>query len=383
MVNPEHLSILKQGVRVWNEWRQNHPRIMPELRGADLSGMKLSEVNFFGADLHEANLTTAELTRADLLDVNLGGAILLDARLSEVDLDSADLSEAKLGFADLRRANLTHVKARSANFAASELGAAVLREADLSNAQFHSADLSEADLSGAVLIETDLLNANLNGAILSEVHTGDTIFANVDLSIVKGLGTVRHQGPSEISVNTIYHSGGRIPEVFMRGCGVPDTMIAFANSLVGKTIEFYSSFISYSSSDDDFARRLHVDLQASGVRVWFAPEDLKIGDKFRSSIEEAIRVHDKLMVVLSESSIHSAWVESEVEAALEKERQQRRAVLFPIRLDDAVMEMSPQPAWVAEIRRTRQIGDFRKWKEHDEYQQAFDRLLRDLQADRK
>ena len=55
---------------------------------------------------------------------------------------------------------------------------------------------------------------------------------------------------------------------------------------------------------------------------------------------------------------------SEVEAAFEKERKQKRTVLFPIRLDDAVMETDE--AWAAEIRRTRQIGDFRKWKEHDE-----------------
>jgi len=55
---------------------------------------------------------------------------------------------------------------------------------------------------------------------------------------------------------------------------------------------------------------------------------------------------------------------SEVEAAFEKERKQKRMVLFPIRLDDAVMETDE--AWAAEIRRTRQIGDFQKWKEHDE-----------------
>lgn len=41
---------------------------------------------------------------------------------------------------------------------------------------------------------------------------------------------------------------------------------------------------------------LHADLQSKNVRCWFAPEDLKIGDKFRTRIEESIRVYDKLMV---------------------------------------------------------------------------------------
>ena len=123
---------------------------------------------------------------------------------------------------------------------------------------------------------------------------------------------------------------------------------------------------------------LHADLQQKGVRCWFAPEDLKIGDKFRMRIDESIRVYDKLMVILSENSIRSPWVEEEVEAALEKKRKQDKLVLFPIRLDDAVMET--EQAWASNLRRTRHIGDFRAWKDHDRYQKSFDRLLRDLKA---
>jgi hypothetical protein len=146
-------------------------------------------------------------------------------------------------------------------------------------------------------------------------------------------------------------------------------------------IQFYSCFISYSSKDQDFANRLHTDLQSAGVRCWFAPEDLKIGDKLRPSFDDAIQLHDKLMVILSESSVKSPWVEKEVETAFEKERKQNRTVLFPIRLDDAVMET--QEAWAADIRRTRHIGDFRDWKNHDSYRNAFDRLVRDLRAEGK
>jgi hypothetical protein len=143
-------------------------------------------------------------------------------------------------------------------------------------------------------------------------------------------------------------------------------------------IEFYSCFISYSSKDQEFAERLYADLQNKRVRCWFAPEDLKIGDRLRPAFDEAIRVHDKLMVLLSESSVSSPWVEKEVETAFEKERREKRTVLFPIRLDEAVMETGE--AWAADIRRTRHIGDFRDWKNHDSYKKAFERLLRDLKA---
>jgi len=106
---------------------------------------------------------------------------------------------------------------------------------------------------------------------------------------------------------------------------------------------------------------------------------LKIGDKFRARIDESIRVYDKLMVILTEHSLASPWVEEEVEAALENERKQRgKLVLFPIRLDDAVM--NTDQAWAPSRRRTRHIGDFQNWKDHDAFQKAFERLLRDLKA---
>jgi hypothetical protein len=98
-----------------------------------------------------------------------------------------------------------------------------------------------------------------------------------------------------------------------------------------------------------------------GVHCWFAPEDLKTGDRFRQRIDESIRLHDKLLLVLSEDSILSSWVEDEVESALERERNEKRLVLFLIRIDDAVK--NTQKAWAASLRRQCQIGDFTNWKD--------------------
>jgi len=208
-----------------------------------------------------------------------------------------------------------------------------------------------------------------------------TTFADVDLSRTKGLETIRHEGPSTIGIDTILRSTGNIPETFLRGAGVPDTFITYIRSLVGTPIGFCSCFISYSSKDGEFAQRLHADLQSKQVRCWYAPEDLKIGDRFRDRIEESIRMHDKLLLVLSSNSINSPWVQTEVEAALERERREKRLVLFPIRLDGEVMETSQ--AWAADMRRTRHMGNFSRWKDHDSYQAAFSRLLRDLSQSEK
>ena len=58
-------------------------------------------------------------------------------------------------------------------------------------------------------------------------------------------------------------------------------------------------------------------------------------------------------------------METEVEAAVEEESRRKQTVLFPIRIDDSVMETNE--AWAAKIRRARHIGDFTSWKDHDAY----------------
>jgi hypothetical protein len=96
-----------------------------------------------------------------------------------------------------------------------------------------------------------------------------------------------------------------------------------------------------------------------------------------------MRVHDKLLLVLSADSINSRnrWVETEVEAALERERRENRLVLFPMCIDDALIQTSQ--AWAADLRRTRHISNFTHWKDHYGYQKAFTRLLRDLSESEK
>jgi TIR domain/Pentapeptide repeats (8 copies) len=369
MANPEHLAILNRGVERWNEWREKRPDLQPDLRMVDLENTSLRDefgrVDYSAADLSEADLRGANLTKLDLTMANfagsrLDGANLREARLFGANLGAADLCGANLRGADLLGANLGSVRAGGSHVLLMEVGA------DLSGA-----DLGGANLGGANLSGTDLRGADFTGAWIY-----GTNFADVDLSTAKGLESVDHRGPSTVGIDTIYKSRGKIPEVFLRGCGVPDEFIAYIGSMVGRAIEFYSCFISYSSKDQEFAERLHADLQAKGVRCWFAREDLKIGDQFQERIEESIRVHDKLLLVLSESSVASPGVKREVQAAFEREDRSGKPVLFPIRVDEAVMEATQ--AWAADIRRTRHIGEFGNWRDHESYKKALERLLRDL-----
>jgi uncharacterized protein YjbI with pentapeptide repeats len=370
MANQEHLEILKKGVREWNRWRDRNLEIRPDLSGADLSVPMVPGRSLHGLENMRplVELSGINLENADLSGANLEWAALLNSRLVGTDLRGANLSESILGESDLSEADLLGANLRSA-----ELIGTTLRNTELGDADLSYSQLSQAIFDRTRLVKTSFMGSNMV----------NTLFANVDLREARHLETVNHLGPSSIGVDTIYESEGKIPEVFLRGAGVPEIFIVQMKAIVAamEPIQFYSCFISYSSKDGEFAERLHADLQSKNVRCWFDREDIKIGDRIRPKIDEAIRLHDKLLLVLTENSMKSHWVEKEVETAFEKERKQGRTVLFPIRLDDAMMETDE--AWAADIRRTRHIGDFREWKDHDEYQKAFGRLMRDLKAEEK
>ena len=347
MANPHHVRLLVDA----DKWQT----FLDKERELDLCGADLEGANFRGRSLSELNLSEA----------NLRGADFRGSRLSQVDLTRADLKGALLAASvwlevELPGANLSH--------------------ADLSFARVVRSNLMNAKLVGSCLFGTIFQRTLVTDADFGQARSRRTVWSDMSLLQARNLEHVYHSAPSTLGLDTIIESHGQIPEGFLRGCGVPDEIIAYVRSLAlgARPIQLYSCFISHSSRDTEFCQRLHNDLQAAGVRCWFAPEDLKIGDRFRDAIEGAIRVHDKLLLVLSDSSVNSSWVRSEVESAVDRENRQGVQVLFPVRLDDAVMD-APQ-AWAADIKRQRHIGDFSGWKHHDRYQRAFDRLLRDLRA---
>ena len=378
MANEEQLAILKQGVDVWNKWREENPNAE-----IDLSRVKLWKADLTKANLSRVKLWKADLTKANLSKVNFKGANLSNATFTRATLSGADLRETNLNGVDFIEANLSEANLNRAN----------LRKATLRRADLREASLSEANLSGANLREANLNKAKLYGAKLGRTNLRDN-----DLHSCSGLKTVKHYSPSTVGMETIKKSKGKIPTEFLRGCGLSDLDIAYAklarlgldpeqvsqiiyeihNIYLDQPIQFYSCFISYNNKDQEFAQRLHDDLQNSGVRCWFAPEDMKIGDRIRPTIDNQIRMREKLIVILSENSIQSEWVGDEVEAAIEQEKESGKIVLFPISLDNAVFDTRDD--WAAMIKRRRSIGDFSKWKDEAEYQKMFDRLLRDLKA---
>jgi uncharacterized protein YjbI with pentapeptide repeats len=222
MANEEHLALLKQGVEVWNKWRETNPRIEADFGEADLSWIDLSEailreailmetylpgvdllwIDLSEADLSEANLSGVDLSVVDLSGANLSGADLSEANLNGANLSGANLSGANLSGADLSEANLNganlsrryrrrrYIKIgdfRGANLSGLNLSGlnlsgANLSRANLSRANLSGLNLSGANLSGANLSKANLSRANLSGANLSKADLSGVNLSGVNLS---------------------------------------------------------------------------------------------------------------------------------------------------------------------------------------------------------
>lgn len=414
MADPELVKLLQQGGEVWNNWRKQQPSDEIDLRESDLSyadlnGANLHNANLHAADLSFANLSHIDLSGANLFKANLFWANLRSSSLSQVNLNSADLSFADLSDAFLPRANLSatilseaylaraylwNAYLRGTNLSGANLSQAYLHDADLNSANLHEANLrstilsqanlsyvnlSSADLREAILTDANLNHVNLSGADLYAARISGTLFVSVDLRQVKNLAEVIYQGPSHIELHTLQLPADGSALQFLRGVGISDEWIDHYRAQIVNPTQYYSCFISYSSKDEVLAKRLSADLQAQGVRCWFASHDMKIGARIRATLDQAIRQQEKVLLLLSEHAIASSWVEDEVEVALERERKEHREILFPIDLDNAITQ-DDVPAWAEKLRRQVHIGDFTCWFDPQMYSQAFERLLRDLKA---
>lgn len=164
--------------------------------------------------------------------------------------------------------------------------------------------------------------------------------------------------------------------------------VSFVNS--GESMppaKYYSCFISYSEKDNEFAHRLHSRLRDAGLRVWFAPENVEWGRKMLDQVDKAIEMHDRFLVVLSEHSLRSNWVREELRRARKLERASGRLKLFPIRITDyeTLQEWSCIDTVtvedLADEIRSYVIPDFSNWKNYDDFEKAFERLLDALKPD--
>lgn len=365
-------EMLLQGADVWNKWREINSLKQINLRGMNLANANLRGVNLRGIDLREAKLKRADLSEADLYATNLIRTDLMGAILV-----GANLGEANLGAADLEGADLS-----SAN-----LSITILKGANLKRA-----NLSKANLTGASLDRSDLVDANFKGA-----EIGATTFSNTDLRRTKGLENVKHFVPSTIGTDTLNISKGNIPKIFLRGCGLSDWEIESAelynpdltNDEIIKiqyriydlratqAIQIFPLFISYSHLDKLFVDKLDTYLTQKGIRFWRDVHKMTSG-RMETQIDRAMRLNPTVLLILSNHSLQSDWVEHEVRSARVLEKEMKRDVLCPVALDDS-WKNSPWAKRIMEQIMEYNILDFSEWKDGAKFESTFNKLIDGLE----
>ncbi len=166
MANAHHVKILKIGVQVWNNWREEHPKEF---------------VDFDGSDFSNADLSDAQLAMCSFNGANLSKAILSKTTFMMASFSSADLSGADLSGAKLYKANLFYTNLRGANLSNAWIPHALLYGANLTGANLTQANLIEAHLSSTDLTRANLTGANLEKAILSETILEGATLANCNI----------------------------------------------------------------------------------------------------------------------------------------------------------------------------------------------------------
>jgi len=344
MADPEHLGrLLKGNIEEFNEWvieKRKERDIRCKFRH-DLSKADIGRAYLYGVDLNGAILCNANLKGANLCNANLANADLRGANLKGADLMLADLSEADMRYADLSE---THIK--------------------------------WTNLTRAKLEEIRLHKARFCQAILADVNLGE----------VYGLEEIIHNGPSSICIDTLYRSRGRIPEVFLRGAGVPELFVQHVKSLTMNPIEFYSCFISYSHEDKYFARRLHDQLQMRGIRCWLDEHQMLPGDDLMDQVDRGIKHWDKVLLCCSQNSLKSWWVDNEISSAFAKEqvlmkdRGKKILSLIPLNLDGYIFQEHCATSKKQQIL-TRLAADFRDWETNNQkFEDQFELVIKSLQT---
>ncbi len=208
------------------------------------------------------------------------------------------------------------------------------------------------------------------------------------MSTAKGIETIKHLSPSTIGVDTLYNSGGKIPDVFLRGCGVPENLITYLPSLLTgpAPIQFYSCFISYSHEDKKFARRIHDTLQGRGIRCWLDEKQIRPGDHIHDAVDRGIRLWDKVILCASKDSLNSWWVEKELskafakEADIQKKEKRRVHAIIPLALDRYIFD-----SWIHSLKDdvlTRSVADFTGWEsDNAKFESEFEKVEKALRAD--
>jgi predicted nucleotide-binding protein len=107
------------------------------------------------------------------------------------------------------------------------------------------------------------------------------------------------------------------------------------DSSVGYSLESHPMrvFVSYSRTDQHFARRLVSDLPHQ-VEVWIDEAQILVGDSLTDRIADAIQDAEFIIAILSSQSVQSRWVREELRQAETRRMLGHKMTILPVLISD-------------------------------------------------
>ena len=143
-----------------------------------------------------------------------------------------------------------------------------------------------------------------------------------------------------------------------------------------QAIQVSPLFISYSHTDTPFIEKLETYLLQKGIRFWRDIHNATAG-RLETQIDRAMHQNPTVLLVLSENSMNSDWVEHEARLAHQLEKEIGRDVLCPIALDDS-WKSAKWPVRLMEQIKEYNILDYSKWNDDKAFKQVFNKMISGL-----
>ena len=348
-----------------------------DLAGADLTGSDLREANLSGANLQGAHLWRSNLARANFKEANMVGSTLNRTDLSNSVLALANVSGANLSFSNLSNADLEKANLSGADLSQSDLSWTNLSGANLRGARIVGANLDMADLTGADLQGATIINTKLNSTSLMQAVCGITTFANCDLTRAIGLDSVKHAGPSMISLDTISRSRGQVPAVFLEGAGVPPPLVAAQGAFRDSGFTYTRVLLLGSESDGEFAAKIRASLAEAQAPTWFVAADDEMSLQSGAiNLDNAV-YYDRLVLLCTAGTLENPITTRYFASLLNGQGAAQADSLISVPTDDLFYQREDR---LCSGLRNGVVVDFRGWQDQDRYDDALSVLVHEFTA---
>jgi len=129
-----------------------------------------------------------------------------------------------------------------------------------------------------------------------------------------------------------------------------------------KSIIKYDVFLSFSSSDIEYARSIWSELTSNGLKVFWSDETLKrnAGKSFFSEIDHSLMQSNHFVLLCTKNSLTSNWVQEEYQAFFSQcylpSNRERRLILFT----EKGYKTSALPALLTNLQQVKSVDDLVK-----------------------